>query len=335
MPPGDDKPKPPMTDLNQPLAIAGAIIAGAELGVYAALRDGPRTAAQLAAAIGADAEGVERLLDVLCVAEYVVREGERFAAGAKTRAWLTPGSETDFTPYLRWMTGWWDRMAAMPEIIRTGSNSHAMFERMEEKPERAANFAAFMRARAHLHVDEIAGCVELPEGCRTLIDLGGSHGLHAAALCRKYPDLRATIFDLPAALTSTPALIAATGVADRIELREGNYHADAVGSGWDAALLYDIIHNNTPAQTVALLAKIAGALNPGGTLVIHEVMRPDPPDSYNAMFSLTLWLNNRTRTHSFDEIRGWLDEAGFVRIVRKDLPPRGQSSVLLATVPGA
>jgi predicted O-methyltransferase YrrM len=327
------KPKPPMTDINQPLAIAGAIIAGAELGVYRGLHAGPKTPAELAADIGAEAEGVERLLDVLCVADYVERaDGGRYAAGPKAKAWLTPDSENDFSSYLLWMSGWWDMMARMPETIRAGARREVFFELLESQPDRATHFAGFMRARARLHADAIADLVKLPDGCKRLVDLGGSHGLHAIALCQRHPELEATLFDLPAALSDTPEILEKAGVAERVSIREGNYHSDDIGDGWNAALCYDLIHNHTPDENLALLKKVAGALAPGGTVVLHEIMRPDPPDSYNAMFSLSLYLNSRTRTHSYDEISAWMKEAGYRDITRVDLPPTGQSSILQGTV---
>ncbi|WP_276615627.1 hypothetical protein [Nonomuraea basaltis] len=35
----------------------------------------------------------------------------------------------------------------------------------------------------------------LPEGSKSLLDLGGSHGLYAEAFCRAYPGLAGTIVD--------------------------------------------------------------------------------------------------------------------------------------------
>jgi hypothetical protein len=59
-------------------------------------------------------------------------------------------------------------------------------------------------------------------GATRLLDLGGSHGLHSIAFCRRYPGLDAVIVDLPTALTKTRATLVDAALSERIRLREGN-----------------------------------------------------------------------------------------------------------------
>jgi hypothetical protein len=75
-----------------------------------------------------------------------------------------------------------------------------------------------------------------------MLDVGGSHGLSSAALCGRHPELYAEILDLP----------------------------DAVAQAAPSNLLH---HFDSP-QSRAVIRRAAGALRPGGILVIQELFTP-------------------------------------------------------------
>jgi trans-aconitate methyltransferase len=53
--------------------------------------------------------------------------------------------------------------------------------------------------------DDLAAAIPV-EAPRTLLDLAGGPGLHAAALIRRHPGLQATVVDLPAAVAHAQPL---------------------------------------------------------------------------------------------------------------------------------
>ena len=55
-----------------------------------------------------------------------------------------------------------------------------------------------------------------------------------------------------------------------IQVQEGNFFTDDLGSDYDIALLFNLSHGLTQEQNIALLQKSAKALNPGGFSVILE-----------------------------------------------------------------
>src|SRR5204863_3218238 len=61
---------------------------------------------------------------------------------------------------------------------------------------------------------------------RRLVDLGGATGHLAVAACGRYPDLRAVVFDLPAAVPLAQQLVTASPVADRVEVVAGDFFTD-------------------------------------------------------------------------------------------------------------
>ncbi len=118
--------------------------------------------------------------------------------------------------------------------------------------------------------------VRLPAQARRLLDVGG-HGRYALALCRRYPSLSAVVFDAPQALEAARAGIAEAHLAERVTTQAGNFLEDGLGSGYDVALLFNIVHGLTPEQNTALLRRAASALNPRGIVVVAEQVSSRAP----------------------------------------------------------
>ena len=72
-----------------------------------------------------------------------------------------------------------------------------------------------------------------------------------------------------------------------------------------------------------LLRKVAGALNPGGLVVIQDQLAGRAPSpTAKAIISLqglSQLVSSRGRTYAFDEIAGWLTAAGFSKPRRINL----------------
>ena len=79
-----DDTTPPQPATIQQLASAVypsfAMLAGMQLEVFTALKDGPLTAAQLADVLGVNAEKLSRLLYALVTAALLTVDGERFTS---------------------------------------------------------------------------------------------------------------------------------------------------------------------------------------------------------------------------------------------------------------
>ena len=88
--------------------------------------------------------------------------------------------------------------------------------------------------------------MKLPPTARRLLDVGGGHGSYSIGFCRRYPQLSATIFDLPGALKLGQETIAAERISDRIWVQEGDFWVDDLGDSYDVALLFNIIHAHLP-----------------------------------------------------------------------------------------
>ena len=84
--------------------------------------------------------------------------------------------------------------------------------------------------------------------------LGGGAGTNAIAFCQTYPELTATVFDLPATLQLTERTVKEAGLESRITLRPGDFNKDELGGPYDVALMSDILHYQDFSTNAALVA---------------------------------------------------------------------------------
>ncbi len=124
------------------------------------------------------------------------------------------------------------------------------------------------------------------------------------------------------------------GVGDRFNYVEGDILAANFGSDYDIATLGHILHSEGEERSRQLLKKTFRALKSGGVIAIAEWLvnddRTEPLPSL--MFAVQMLVNTeKGDTFSFNEIKKWLEEAGFKKVRKLEAP--GPSPLILATRP--
>jgi 2-polyprenyl-3-methyl-5-hydroxy-6-metoxy-1,4-benzoquinol methylase len=171
----------------------------------------------------------------------------------------------------------------------------------------------------------------VPRRARRLLDVAGSHGLIGAAICRRHPPMRSTVLDLPAAVEHARALALAEGIGGLVEHRTGDLTMDALGEGYDVALLANILHHFREDRIHDILARVRQAVRPGGTVAIWDIERPLPGSAPSEADAVQLFfkLTSTAGVYHGTQFASWLAAAGFpkTRIVR----PFGSSGHVLVT----
>jgi cyclopropane fatty-acyl-phospholipid synthase-like methyltransferase len=161
----------------------------------------------------------------------------------------------------------------------------------------------------------IADALALPEDRRLrVLDVGGGHGGYSIALAQRYPLLTATVFELPRVVPVAREIIAQAEMAERVSVQEGDFQRDALGSGYDLALVLGVLNGEPPEGRAALIAKVFTALSPGGRIVLRDFVldadRAGPPEA--AIFALQMLLaTGAGGLDTCDEWTSWLTAAGF------------------------
>ena len=165
---------------------------------------------------------------------------------------------------------------------------------------RAKNVAPVFAEKAKLH------------GAKTLLDVGGGTGIYSIACLKRYPNLKAVVWDRPQVLKVAREFAEAGGVSDRLSLQPGDMFADPVPTGCDAILLSNILHDWDEPECKRILSRLALAMPAGGQLLIHDAFLNDALDGPLpvALYRANLFCLTEGRNYSVAEHRKWLTEAG-------------------------
>lgn len=258
-----------------------SIALAARLGIADHLAGGPLTAADLARRTETDAPSLYRLLRYLASAGIFAQSaGGRFEQtplSAFLRAGA-PGSLRDFAVMMgeKWM---WDAWWELPYSVATGGVAHekvqgkGTFAYFEANPEAGAIFNRAMTSMSLGVVPAVVPAYDF-SGLGTLVDIAGGHGSLLAGILKANPGLKGVLFDLPFVIENAGALLKAEGVADRVVCKSGDFFK-SVPAGGDAYMLKHIIHDWDDAQAATILRHISAAMNPGGRVLIVEMVVPD------------------------------------------------------------
>lgn len=181
-----------------------------------------------------------------------------------------------------------------------------------ERGARTAEYSQLMAASQHIVADEVLASVKFADVNR-LLDVGGGHGAFLKAIGHAWPHLDLGLFDLPeVAMVGSGELVAALG-RDRVAAHPGNFFSDPIPPGYDMVSLIRILHDHDDAPAEALLANIRASLAPGARLLIAEPMAriPGAEPMGEAFFGLYLWAMGSGRPRSPEEIIAMLRKAGF------------------------
>ncbi len=274
-----------------------------ELGVADAL---PGTGPEVAAAVGADAGAMTRVLRGLAIEGIVVEDDGRFAlteVGA-----LLPS----FAGLLRARGEVYYRGASdLLGAVRSGGTSFervygaSFFEHLDAHPSHQAAFEASMAGRADQEADAVVAAYDFA-AFSSLVDVGGGRGILLAAILRT-TDLEAVLFDRPAAVEAARAFL-----GERASCVIGDFF-ESVPAGADAYLLSRVLHDWGDEDALRILRVCREAMSAEARLLVVDAILPeravDQPFAIRMDLHMLLLLGARERTEA--EFRDLLARAGF------------------------
>lgn len=305
-----------LLDAALPIFSFWAIVAASELCVFKELQEGPHSVQDLARRMGADPRGMGVLLQTLEGLSYVEKNNGTYALTDAARKTLPIDLLDTMAPFLR------DQMLASADAtkaVRQAPEGGVVgWERVKSGPV-GRGYQAAMRWLASGTVDEVVDRVELPDGARRMLDVGGSHGLYTLEFCRKYPQLEGTVLDWPIGLEAAEKTRRENpDVAERIDLVERDFEEEELPTGYDFALLGNIVHGIDEQGNRELFAKLAQATTGKGTVAIvdqlSDVSGSDFTRAVASLIGFNLFLFSGGRAYPLEKLKGWLVEAGFAHV---------------------
>jgi SAM-dependent methyltransferase len=319
-------------NLNGAYAESRILHAAIELNIFDTIGSQMMSAKEVSAKIHTEVRATELFLNALTALNLLEKKDNLFSLTEVSGKYLLSASETCYSSMIKFDSSMWNVWEKLTEAVRTGKpvRTPDMHQTNKEDTEcfiMAMHHIVSARGDAGLLADRLN-----LEGIHSILDIGSGPGTYPIAICRKYPHISATIFDLPGTLDVTKRVLKKEGLSDRINLNlvAGDYNIDPLPVGFDVAFLSNIIHSENEDANRALMKKVYGALNQGGRVIIKDHIMDESltKPACGAIFSINMLLTTKGRDYGFHEVRSWLEEAGFVDISLEELPPPMTSSIV-------
>jgi len=320
--------------LSRGYQVASVLGAAVDLDLFSVLADGALSAGEVARRIDADPRATRTLLDALGALELLHKEDEVYSLAPGVGALLTPDGEETVLAMTRLQANCARRWMQLAAVVKNGIPT----ARVPSIRGADADAAVFIEA-----MNDVSGPLaptifeELgPLEFRCSLDIGGGSGTWTIALLRAHPEARGILFDLPHVIPMAEGRLTAEGLIDRVELAAGDFERDPLPQGADLVWLSAIIHQNSPEQNHRLYTSIHEALEPGGQLLIRDLVMEESrtAPASGALFAINMLVATvGGGTFTLSQMREELEAAGFTD-VRWILRREDMSSVISARKPG-
>jgi hypothetical protein len=303
-----------------------------ELAIFDALEHGALTSEAVAHRLELEPKATELLLNALAALDLLHKQAELFSLAETAQKYLLRGSPFYVGGMIRFESSVWNCWEKLPQAIRSGQPVRPA-NMYQDDPRETEIFINAMDSLVNARGDaEVITRAIKWDGIKELLDVGSGPASYPIHLCRKYPELRATIFDLPATLAITQRYVREAAMTERIRLIAGDYRKDPIPGSYDVILLSNIIHGEGERENLSLIDKLAGNLKTGGRLVVKDHILDDSrtTPAVGAIFSLLMLLTTASgRCYSFNEIKLWMERAGLTNVEQINLPPPLTSSLVI------
>lgn len=302
---------------------AELILTAHEMDMFSIIGGKSLTAAEVAQETGSSERGITILLDALSALSLLKKSGSSYENRLEGRRCLCKNGNDYRGATLDHLAGMRDIWRRLAESVRTGTTARKEGESLVTDKKRNRAFILAMKEIGTPNAAVIAGHLDLSP-YKKLIDLGGGPGSFAIELLKRNPQMRATLVDLPLTLEVAKEVIAGAGMSDRIDLKEADFFGDKdadIGSAYDLAIISNVLHIEGEEINRSLLKKLFHAMSAPGMVIIHESIieenRIAPPD--RALFAINMLVHTeRGNCYSFDEMKSWMEDAGFENIAFVD-----------------
>jgi hypothetical protein len=307
-----------LLEIAQGAWLTQALYVVVKLGIADELRDGPRTSADIASAVGADPGATYRVMRALAANGLLkLRRDGRFSLTRVGHA-LRSDFDGSMAPMIR-LVGHpehWEHWGQLLHSVKTGEpavekvRGAAIFDYLETNPEYAQVFNDAMTGVSAMAIETAVPLYTFSDH-KLIVDVGGGHGALLAAALAQAPDARGVMFDLPSVVDSAGAELDRAGVADRCTKTGGSFF-ESVPDGGDAYLLKTIIHDWDDEKSLTILRNIRTAIDPNGRVLLLEMVLPEGAPSHPAMLlDLEMLVHPGGRERTASEYRDLLSRAGF------------------------
>ena len=305
--------------------------------VFDSLESGSKTVDQISKETGASARGLRMLMNALVGLELLKKDRhQKYSLTPESAAFLVSNKPGALAGFFRLnVTQLVSKWLQLGDVVRTGRPAQAVNQE-GEGTEFFSGLVENIIPMSYATAQTLADHLKLAKAKNEVrvLDLAAGSGIWGIVLAQASTRVRVTAVDWAGMIPTTKRITQKFGVGARFKFIEGDLLEADFGSGYDIATLGHILHSEGEERSRQLLKKTFRALKSGGTIAIAEWLvndertQPLPP----LMFAVQMLVNTeKGDTFSFNEIKSWLEEAGFKKVGKLEAP--GPSPLILATKP--
>ncbi|MCE7748503.1 MAG: methyltransferase domain-containing protein [Candidatus Heimdallarchaeota archaeon] len=313
-----------------------AMLAGVDLGVFAALKNKPMKAKDIATTLRVKQDKLEPLLYALVTAELLRLNDNLFSNTREANQFLIPNASSYIGthPFLNPLIMWWGYYGALKtaDTIRTGSPAlkYDFASKSEEELKQDFQHTQPIAVRAGR---ELVDKFDF-SSYQTVVDVGGGPGGLSIAITELLPNIKATIIDIASVTPVSRWFVEQAGLSDRIQVVTADAVTGPLTGQYDFAILRAFIQVLSPVDALQSLKNVYSIIKPGGKLYIVGHILDDTyisplEEVWHKLGSFNYYEVPSPYTEK--EHREWLLKAGFTQIERSFLP--NDDGVIVAQKP--
>lgn len=260
-------------------SLSQAIGAAVELGLFDHLSKASCDLDTLASATRCSRDGLQRLLRVLVAAGLLTQDGPAAPIACTPLGMALAHGSTGGARGLGllWSRYRWPVWTHLADSIRSGEpvrsgGAGATFENLMRDPEAAVVFNDAMTSVTNVVAADVAAKLDMPSHA-SVVDVGGGAGVLVGAIVQAHPGVRATLVDLPHALSRARTVLQSRGLLDRCTLLAGDFFGSLPVRA-DVCLLMRVLHDWNDDDCLRILASCRDTVPTPGRLCIVERLLP-------------------------------------------------------------
>jgi ubiquinone/menaquinone biosynthesis C-methylase UbiE len=280
-----------------------------ELGVAEVLLEKPLPLEALANAVDADAGALRRLLRALVTTGLftepvpgcfgITERGRRLCRGTGASVQSSLANQDSCTI---WLAGTDSFRSGRPAFGSVHGSD--FFANKEDDMAASAAFVQRMRERCSRLYAQVVEVVDW-ERSKTVADIGGGDGFLLERVLRSAGHLAGILFDQPTVIDLARHHGQLSEFGERCRLVGGSFF-DTVPTGADTHLMCSVLHNWPDEQAVRILRNSRRGLQPGGHLLVVEMLLPSSdawhPSKWSDLGMLVLTGGRERTAEEFAEL---------------------------------
>ncbi|MBL5974220.1 MAG: polyketide biosynthesis methyltransferase [Candidatus Leucobacter sulfamidivorax] len=298
----------------------------ARIGLFKALADGPKTAAELATATAHSERQVRILADAMNGLGLLDRANGSYSLAADSEKYLSGKGGIDLTPFIAFLGDIsYRQWIGYDKTVDTDAPGTLDLDEAGW-----GDFMAGVMTYNALHAEQFGEAFDF-SGYRDALDFGGLSAGFSFAAMQQNPELKVRFVYDERFGESIAAAAAEAGLQDRVIVEAGPTESTRPGGQHDLVLVTHVLHRFTEEQNVGILRAAREAAAPGATLMLLEFFldRDDTQRPIDALHAGEYFNIDGTVVFPIETVEGWLAEAGWK--TERVVPLPGSPRVLVAT----